>query len=429
MTYERRPVEPRRLIFANLVNRLMIEVPTPSYARSLSAVAHRKLWLAREGDIVLTPRPIDRHFREYACELLGVDEARITMLSPDAGDTELLADAVQRSPIVEEVADAASSGRELEMLPFTIDEATLRLARGWQMPVVGYDPLPSPEVSELVSVLNTKSGFRELVAGLGIPTLPGIACEGRAALESAISEIVADHGGAIVKCDRSSNGYGHLIVRPGSDVAGGVQQHFADTQQPMEFTVEALANFVSVPSVEMIVSEDGVELLYVCDQRCPNASFSGMETPPRDLSREHAETLLHAGRTFGEYLHTHGIRSVFDIDAGITADGEMYVTETNLRRTGGTYIDTLVRRLVCDPYDGRCAWLADSRPAGSLRDFTAGARRLEAAGLAFEGESGVALTADTLDVDAKWRYLIVAPTLSDADVIEREAWGALGLGA
>jgi hypothetical protein len=88
-----------------------------------------------------------------------------------------------------------------------------------------------------------------------------------------------------------------------------------------------------------------------------------------------------------------------------------------------------VRRLVCDPYDDRCAWLADSRPVGSLRDFTAGAAHLSAADLAFDGERGVILTADTLDVDARWRYLIVAPTLADADAIEREAWVALGLGA
>jgi len=82
------------LIFGNVVNQLMTTVPSPGHARALSIVSPRKIWLAREGDLVITPTTIDSSFKEYACKIMAVDPMEIGTMSPDGEDTRFLADRV-----------------------------------------------------------------------------------------------------------------------------------------------------------------------------------------------------------------------------------------------------------------------------------------------------------------------------------------------
>jgi hypothetical protein len=404
-----------RIIFANLVNDLMVAVPAPRHARSLSAVSPRKIWLARKGDVIITPRAIDATFKSYACALLGVDPDEVVTLSPSTEATELLAHAVMRSGMDQTLRDLAAERPGIELLPFALDTATLQLAEVISVPLAGYCNPPGRTLREAVYRLNTKSGFREVARSLGLAVVPGHSCEGIDALARSVEDLLAHHDGVFIKYDRSSNGYGHIPLRA-QDIAGRDlrellrQRTAAFADQPEVFTVEAWMPFERAPSCELTICEQGAHLLYLCDQRCPNSSFSGMTTPPVDLPAASERQLLHAGEVFGRHVHRLGYRGVCDIDGGITAGGDLYVTETNFRRTGGTYLDALARRLIGDDYLRTHVWWADARPGGGRLGFFAGLDALREAGLAFDRErrEGVILTADSSDVDSKWRYLILA---------------------
>jgi hypothetical protein len=415
-----------RLVFANLVNELMIGSASPAYAQGLYAVSPRKIWLAYPGDVVVTPRPIGERFKAYACDLLGVDPSRITTLSPEAQPTELLAEAVLRTGLHRHLADLAARHAGLALVCFALDEPTLRWAEEVGATLEGFDELPSRDLRDALYRLNTKSGFRQAAQKLGLPTAPGEFCEGFDALLATLRRFGGERGGVIVKFDRSSNGYGHLTIPPDEMASEAglrdrlVRHLAAFSQQPSNFTVEAFQPFTHVPSVEMVVEESGVRLLYVCDQRCRNASFFGMVTPPVGLPASAERELLRAGEVFGDSLRGLGYRGVFDVDAGLTDAGQLFVTETNLRRTGGTYLDTLVRRLVGERYPETQVWWADARPAGPDLGFFDGWAALGETGLAFSPERGrgVVLTADTMSIDRKWRYLIIAHGADEAREIE-----------
>jgi hypothetical protein len=169
--------------------------------------------------------------------------------------------------------------------------------------------------------------------------------------------------------------------------------------------------FISVPSVELVIDNEGTKLLYLCDQRCSNNSFTGMVTPPIGLDPEIEKELLHIGKIFGDYVHKLGFRGVCDVDTCLTADGSIYVTETNFRRTGGTYLDSLMRCLIGDDYLDHHVWWADVRMAEGNYSLYDGYQALKKAGLAFDTDlgQGLILTADSIAIDGKWRYLIVAP--------------------
>lgn len=423
-----------RIVFANTVSELMLSVPVHAHSRSLAAVSHRKIWLAHEGDVVVTPRPIPDALRRYACALLGVSESSLTYLSADAAVTEPLAQAIARNGLRARLAGLVADCPELELFAFAQDERTLRLAADIGIRISGYRDAPDADLRHAIAALNTKSGFRRVAAELGFPVVAGGTCEGVTSLAADLAAIVDVDEGVIVKLDRSSNGYGHVFLSAAALAPPGLRDRLegalaAFSEQPRVFTYERWIEFDSVPSVEMVVDDDGPSLLYLCDQRCPGASFSGLVTPPENLDPRLERRLLDIGLEFGHYLHRIGYRGVFDVDGGITPDGALYVTETNLRRTGGTYLDSLIRRLVGEEYAHSHVWIADARIGRTDIPFVSAIREVEQAGLAFDDRDrvGVVLTADTVAIDGKWRYVVIARSLDEGDELEHRLETVLGL--
>lgn len=414
-----------QVIFANIVNDLMIPVSPPAYAKALIGVSPRKIWLSQEGDVVVTPRPIDKPFKRYACTILGIDPDKVVTLSPEGEVLDPLAHALRRTGMVDRLRALIAERPGIDLLCFALDSPTLELVEDLGVALHGYHSLPNRALREMLYYLNTKSGFRKVAEALGLRIVPGTYCEGLDALASTVEQVLENTGEVIVKYDRSSNGYGHIVIRHEEVVVRNLRDYLAERtaafpEQPHIFTVEALMPFVSVPSIEMVIDSAGARCLYPCDQRCPNGSFAGMVTPPLNLVPEVERELLRAGEMFCDYVHGLGFRGVCDVDAGVIADGTLYVTETNLRRTGGTYLDTLVRRLIGDNYLETHVWWADARVGGIEPEFFTGWSAIKAAGLAFDPAAGkgIILTVDTLRIDGKWRYLIIAPTAGLAAEME-----------
>lgn len=410
----------------------MISVASAAYAKTLIGVSPRKIWLSQEGDIVVTPRPIEEPFKNYACNILGIDPDKVVTLSPEGYQADLLPHAIRRSGMINDLRALIAERPGIDILCFALDRPTLELVEELEVPLHGYQSLPDRALREVLYSLNTKSGFREVAEELGLRVVPGVYCEGQRALATAVEKMLENTCGVIVKYDRSSNGYGHMVIRR-KDVTlqnlyGYLDARTASfSEQPHNFTVETLMPFISVPSIEMVIDDASVRCLYPCEQRCLNSSFVGMVTPPFNLSSEIKHELLCAGRLFGEYVRDLGFRGVCDVDAGVIPDGTLYVTETNLRRTGGTYLDTLVRRLIGVDYQETHVWCADARTGAIERDFFKGWSAIRDAGLAFDpiAGRGVILTADTLAIDQKWRYLVVAPAIEEATDIEAKLEEAL----
>lgn|GEM_PF-3067752 len=418
-----------RIIFANMTNELMLEVPTAGHARSLHAVSPRKIWLAEEGDLVITPRPIPETFKGYACGVLGIDPSRVDTLSPDSPVEIKLADALRKGDEMGALRSwlgSQNGAREgIEMLPFALDRPTVHLAEELQVPIQGYAPHPTEKVRELVYKLNRKSGFRQLAADLGLSTVPGIRCNGFEELIYAVRQRLEEGWKVLVKLDRGSNGYGHLMVNPTDPGAMNLRRHLEKgiqrfAEQPRSFVVERYLTFKHIPSIEILVTDEGCELLYICDMRCPNGAFSGMVTPAGELPLRVIPELIDSGKRYGDVLHQEGFRGIFDLDAGVTEEGHVYITESNLRRTGGTYLHTLMQRLVGPNYLETHTWLSDSRPGSTDENFASATAILDQEGLAFDRQrgEGILLTADTVAIDGRWRFLIISKSAEGTQEME-----------
>lgn len=395
----------------------MIAVPSPAYAKSLAGVTPREILTASENDMIITPQLVEEPFKRYICSILDINPNKIITLSPKGEPTDMLAHSVRRNGMVDQLREFVSKNPDADFLCFAIDAPTFELVEELGIALHGYRVLPNQTLRDTIYQLNTKSGFRQVAEEIGLRIVPGMYCKGLDSLSTAVKQLMDITGGVLVKYNRSSNGYGQIILRREEMLNLNLREYLYEQtalypEQPHIFTVEALMKFTNVPSVEIDVDDTGSQVLYLCDMRCPNGKFAGMVTPPLELIPEIKQELMDVGEKYGNYLYRIGFRGVCDVDTGVTADGALYVTETNLRRTGGTYLDILMHRLFGENYLETHIWVADARVGGINQDFFGGLSAIKTAGLAFdpvEGK-GVILTADTLQIDGKWRYLIIAPT-------------------
>jgi hypothetical protein len=230
-----------------------------------------------------------------------------------------------------------------------------------------------------------------------------------------------------VKFDRSSNGYGNFVIENTSQslktIQKQVKQFYAQfPSQPLKFLVERFINFVEVPSIELKIDDSGVEILYICNQKCVNQAYVGMFAPPKNLPEKIIQKIKEVGLHFGHFAHKIGFRGVCDIDCAVDENDTLYVSESNFRRTAGTFIDTLVRELISQNYHQSHVWLQDVRVFNKKMNFSNVLTILQQKGLLFNKskKEGILLYADTLAYDNKCRYLIIADILERADLFETQ---------
>lgn len=427
------PVSPssrRRIIFANIVSEQMFHNPPLDYAERMCVVTPRKMWWARPGDMVVTPAPISSYFRRYVEEVRRIDLSMVECLTPSGDPRSALAERVASDPhVLERVKAYVASNPGVPLAAFCADYPTVGLVRQLGIALEGYAPEPSAATLAACYRVNTKSGFHDVATSLGLRTVVGRRCE-RDSLLAAVKEIGATWPTVHVKADRSTNGYGHAVlsVGDGSDLGKQVSLLTDSPSAPDAFIVERHLDFVALPSIEIQVTDAGVDFPYICDMRCPNNAWTGMMTPPEGLAPAAIAELQEMGRRFGKWAWEVGYRGICDLDCGVTRDDLVWVNETNFRRTGGTYLHALVQSLVGPDYLRTHVWIADVRPGG-LTDFAAGREAVRAAGLEFDHatQEGVLLTADTRSFDSKWRYLIIARSHEATRELERRLTDALGL--
>ncbi|MGW6445465.1 preATP grasp domain-containing protein [Lentzea sp. NPDC055074] len=411
-----------RCIFGNFVNELMVAVPDERHARALVEVAPRKIWLAEPGDLMVLPSEPPAGFWEYAHELLGIEVGDVEVITVDSGPLRPLATRIRELGLVDRLRDALAARPGVRVLPFAFDRPTLELFAELGVPLEGYDEVTETAV-ETAYRLNTKSGFRDLAVELGIPVVPGTFCPDRASLDAAVADLQSRGKGAVVKLNRSSNGFALLFLEADQDAKAALDAHLAGlTAQPDGWLVEEFMQVQSILTVEMWSHADGPELVHTGQMITPNGSFSGQLTPPREWGA-HLDALGEHGLTWGRKLHDAGYRGPFDLDA-ITAGDELYVTETNVRRTGTTYLEFLIRRLHGDE---QVTWLADGRVGQSDLSFTEAAEALREAGIAYADGVGVILTADTRRLDRKWRFLVLGRDHDEVATLEKRLVDVLDL--
>ncbi|SHM80736.1 preATP grasp domain-containing protein [Actinacidiphila paucisporea] len=420
MTAEPEPPGPR-VILANFVSPLAVDLSEASALRTWSEQAPRKIWLARPGDVLVVPAPLSDAFCRYALDRLGMPDGSVTVLTvPDAPGVPM-AEALAVHGLLETLRTLVRERPGARLLPTALDEASAALAADLGIAIDLYAAdAPLPHILRRVAELNTKSGFREVAARLGMRLPAGTACSG-AELPGRIGRLLETYEKVVVKPDRSAGGHGLHFVARGEPPAQPPPP--ADSR----WVVERYVDHTRAVSAQGHATATQVDVVFDGEMRMSGGSFAGYVSPLAGLPAPAREELARWAGDLGRELAADGYRGPYSLDAVCAADGTLYALECNVRRTATTTAHAMVTRLAGG---GRAAptWSIGKIRAAAGLSFDATARHLAAAGLDFRaGDSeGVILYADAPPDGVSWRYAALAADRARLTEVEVRLAAALG---
>ncbi|GAA1573478.1 peptide ligase PGM1-related protein [Actinomadura kijaniata] len=417
----------------------------PGARRTGGNSALRMAWLAEPGDVVVVAQHVDPVYLRYLLELKGLDPGSVTVLVPPPGpfgDDVLTRERLLHADFLEKARRLVQDNGIDRVLPYSFNPTVAALTRELDLrdgtPGFGFLDAGGHDL------LNSKSAFRALGAGLGLPLPEGVATRSRAEAEAFAATMLSAGEPVIVKQDYNAAAHGNEILAPRPGVPqvgaprlavlggpGEVTRHF-DAAWPFytngdrdKVVVEHyLAGSVPLGSEFEITAGDVVER-HACEMRMEPV-FSGIVIPGMETSPDARRAFLDQARALCEPIRAMGYRGLINIDGLAAPDGRVLVGEFNGRLGGTTHLHWLGERLVGPGYlDER---LLVTRNRWSVPALDAALSALRAGGLAFDtaDRRGVVIMCDHTRASGAVEYCVVAEDAGDAREMEGRLAGLFG---
>lgn len=324
------------LLCANVVSDAYFEAPS-ALANELhlrgDRLGARMLWSARPGDVTLLSAAPSSAFLDIVARVLGF-MPKILVVSRD-GTRTLPQAALTCVHTLRTLRDM----RIRTVLPYAASLDVYQLGAALGAKVLG----PSPEFarSQRVRTVNSKQAFRRLAPVLGLPVAAGY-------IPGLQEPIAPTARGFIVKERLSGGGLGNTLISHPDELSAAMNRLVV---------VERFEDMRSWPSVDFVVTQQRrVKFRQLSLMRITDHAYDGVIIPAREAAPGLLAELVRHGRVIGEWWARRGYVGWYDVDAGITKDGRLILTEINARCTGGTPVDAVARRLLGPDYP-KCGFL------------------------------------------------------------------------
>jgi hypothetical protein len=439
----------RTLIVANQLTEETAEgtIALPEeYLVYLAAVTHRLIWCAGADDVVVLPTAPDPGFVTYVWEQKGLtDHAPLVFVPPPGrrGDHLLYDDRLLRPDVVDQLRELVRQRRIETLRPFYFDASMVALANdlGIASGVPGFGFVAQGGY-ELV---NSKSTFRALASGNGIPIPDGGVVDSVTDAVDTIGALLDAGEPAIVKQDVHGGGYGNEILTPRDGLIGygaeritvltgrdALYDHVTDAwprythdgRRPV--VVERYIDGCIPIYVELFVADQHVTTIGYGEMRMAPTNNGLVIPPPTADLPSFPGFLAHAVR-IGEVVRALGYRGSISIDAIVTPGGDVLFNEFNGRIGGSTHIHRIMADHLGSGTPEDRAVIARSRC--DMPSVEAAAATLVEAKLAFDPatRTGVVIAGDSRGTPGpSGQCLIIAETAEAATAMERDLIAAMG---
>lgn len=313
---------------------------------------------AESDELLILPDHIDPKFIDYYFEVFN--PKRIRIVTPKIHTGEICIDILKDPLILQEIDKQARVSQRLEITSYSTSSQFFALVGKLKEKYSHITTPESPEEEDgwTVNFFGSKSGIRQLSqqAGTDEPDFKmpaGLICMGiEDAAKIAANKYVSE-GGVVIKTNKGHAGAGVLIFRPG-DLPGDyhscrvtIGEQLKKDKYWSKFPI-IIENYIApnlgiaggFPNVEFKIFKSGrVEFLYYGGMRVTRQGvYQGMEISNDCLSDKLAARVMDTGFYLGEQLAKEGYRGHFDVDFIAAKNGDLFVTESNVRRTGGTHV-------------------------------------------------------------------------------------------
>ena len=217
---------------------------------------------------------------------------------------------------------------------------------------------PSADDKGVVDYFGSKSGLRHYYEthhlkcdSFSMPA--GKVCANKIAAIAYAKSLYQSGLGVVFKTPKGHSGIGVVIVKKSEspvDFNPLLKEPYWD-QFPLiveEYVPINHAVGGGTPNAEGFIDKTGqVQILYTCGMRMDQSGgFQGMEIGLDVLPQAIAAKLTDLGNFLGLQYAQKGYRGYFDIDGMIDDNGHLLISESNVRRTGGTHVFRLAQSLL-----------------------------------------------------------------------------------
>lgn len=316
----------------------------------------------KEKGVFVTPRGASPEFLSYVAQITGATNIRVLTPRHHTGQTSV--DALEDRRVFSELV-ALGKKATLALTAYSATPQFYHLAQALQKrgAHIEFSDAPVPENRWTVDFFGSKSGIRQLVQTTAHPALRiprGFICWGIQEAAQVAAYLYRKENGVVIKTNKGHSGLGTLIFRPGelpSDqtkrekILGALLSRNIYWKK-FPIIVEAYQKENTkigggIPSVEFRVEKSGkVQYLYYCGMHITREGvFRGMEVGDGIVTKRVLTQITSIGRLLAKSYASYGYRGFFDVDLLATQNGNVLVTESNVRRTGGTHVYALGLRL------------------------------------------------------------------------------------
>ena len=319
-----------------------------------------------DSDILfVSPTEMSDTFTTYFKSLFGIKQIRI--LVPKKHSGVISNDVLEDEIIMMELVKAANSSRRLTVTSYATTLQFLDVIRELRKrSITVYTPeAPEEEDAWTVNFYGSKSGIRQFAQQSGniepdFQMANGLICVGiDDASKIAANKYLKEHG-VVIKTNKGHAGMGLLLLRQGD-----LPENYIDCEKAIKKLLKKesywdkfpiiIESFVVVnptiaggfPNVEFKIAKSGrAELLFVCGMRMSlSGVFGGIEISDEVMPERIATQIVDTGFFIAEQYAQAGYRGYFDVDFMLAKNGQLYITESNVRSTGGTFVYTLAVKL------------------------------------------------------------------------------------
>lgn len=322
--------------------------------------------LAQESRVILiTPKAISNKFLNYFKDLFNIKSVEIFVPNNHSG--EICKDIMKDEKIIKKLIRLANSSKKLTLIPYSTSLQFINLLEFLNKKgIITYIPeSPLEEDAWTVNFFGSKSGIRQLAqqASGEEPDLimpDGYICMGIEDAARIAAKKYIKEGGVVIKTNKGHSGAGVLIFRPNelSKKYSKTKKEILDILKKDSYwekfpiIIESLVNINTkiaggFPNVEFKIQKNGkIEFLYFGGMRISKEGvFKGMEINDDVISDRIETQIMDTGFFVGEKYAQAGYRGYFDIDFVAAKNGKVFVTESNVRRTGGTHVYHVATKL------------------------------------------------------------------------------------
>jgi len=314
----------------------------------------------------ITPKAIDPLFVDYYKELCQVRDLEILVPSKHTG--LLCKDAISDGAVIKRLVQLGKEHKRLNLTAYSTTSYFLKLVELLRKKGVDVRTYEAPERANAwtVNFYGSKSGIRQLTqingairADLKMPE--GVVSSGIVDTAGIAANKYIKEGGVVIKTNKGHSGAGVLIFNKGE-----LPKRFTDCEKKLVTIMKKDAYWEKFPIVveslvipnprigggfpnaEFFIRKDGeVEFLYYCGMRVNNkGEFGGVEIGEDVLPKRVASRVTDIGYLIGEQFSKDGYRGYFDVDYIAAKGGGIYVSESNVRVTGGTHVYEAGKELV-----------------------------------------------------------------------------------